>query len=186
MDAPEHDDPFAPPDEPCECFCLHCQRVVMSSDIWYQRVVGAPDGPTGFWMCPTPNCSGAGFTFDLHPTDPNHPANSDWECDDEDEPEFDPVYEEAEYDPAEPGYPSDDGPDDPDALDGEEWKLGLQPGERPPEPPEVAAAREAYEAEQRQYDEPDRRPRTIDGSHWRSRRHEPPGADAITEDDIPF
>src|SRR5688572_23721825 len=81
-------DPMAPPEEPCECYCLHCGRTFMSDGMWFQRVVGDPDGFKGFWMCPTPNCSGAGFTFDIFPTDPNHPANEGWhyfEDDDEEE-----------------------------------------------------------------------------------------------------
>ncbi len=177
-------DCFKPPAEPCECYCLHCQRVVMSSDMWFQEVVNGPDGPAGFWKCPTPNCGGAGFTFDLFPTDPNHPGNEGWQYDDgEDEPD-----DEVEYDPDEPQFADEIMGDDPDELEGEEWKLGLQPGERPPDPPEVVARREAREAQQRKYDEPDRRPRTIDGSGWKRRGPLPPvdPSSEITEDDIPF
>src|SRR5688500_8752776 len=78
--------PFAPPAEPCECYCLHCQRTFMSDGIWFQRIVGRKGREhDGFWMCPTPNCGGAGFTFDIFPTDPGHPANDGWTyCDDED------------------------------------------------------------------------------------------------------
>src|SRR4051812_34960725 len=68
------DDPMGPPKEPCECTCLHCGRVFMSSEMWFQHVVGAKD-LKGFWLCPTPNCSGAGFTIDIFPTDSSHPAN---------------------------------------------------------------------------------------------------------------
>src|SRR5688572_29506462 len=56
-------DCFAPPAEPCECHCLHCGRTFMSNEIWFQKVINDPQGFAGFWMCPTPNCSGAGFTF---------------------------------------------------------------------------------------------------------------------------
>src|SRR5687768_9723414 len=62
-------DQMAPPMEPCECYCLHCGRTFMSDGIWFQRVIGSKDGFEGFWMCPTPNCDGAGFTFDIFPTD---------------------------------------------------------------------------------------------------------------------
>ncbi len=201
---PDRDDCYAPPAEPCECFCLHCQRVINSADMWLQAIVGSPDGFNGFWMCPTPNCGGAGFTFDIHPTDPDHPANAGWhsddgeddeedaeiaallasEDDDDDDEVEDGVDPAVEYDPSEPQYAA---ADDPDAMDGEEWKHGLSPGERPPESPQAAAARAEWEAEQRKYDEPDRRPRTIDGSHWQSRRSPPtrPGAE-VGEDDIPF
>jgi hypothetical protein len=73
-------DQMAPPTEPCECYCLHCGRTFMSDQIWFQRVVGDKAGFEGFWMCPTPNCSGAGFTFDIFPTDPDHPENAGWVC----------------------------------------------------------------------------------------------------------
>src|SRR5690242_19867896 len=76
------DDPMAPPAEPCECFCLHCRRVFMSNEMWFQRVIGDKRGFQGFWMCPTPNCDGAGYQFDIFPTDPNHPDNEGW-CDDD-------------------------------------------------------------------------------------------------------
>jgi hypothetical protein len=165
------DDCFAPPAEPCECYCLHCQRVVLSDQMWYQAVVNGPPHATGFWMCPTPNCGGAGFTFDIFPTDPNHPANAGWTYSDDDEDgdqdegtdELPGNTDDAEYDPAEPQY-GGDGPED---DEGEEWKHGLQPGERPAGPSMSAEARAAWEAEQRKYDEPDRRPRTIDGSDQR-------------------
>ena len=200
-------DHFGPPVEPCVCYCLHCQREVNSADMWYQRVVNGPPGSEGFWMCPTANCGGAGFGFDIHPTDPDHPANAGWSCDEDGEDDdgnedddWSADAEEgdgaaAEYDPDEPQW-SDEvmgGPatEDEDDLEGEEWKHGLQPGERLPERPEAAAARARWEAEQRKYDEPDRRPRTIDGSGWTGRGGAglPPARDAdgeITDDDIPF
>src|SRR5882724_8663982 len=77
-------DCFAPPAEPCECYCLHCQRTFISDKIWFQKVIGDKH-LDGFWMCPTPNCSGAGFTFDIFPTDPDHPANANWHDDDGDD-----------------------------------------------------------------------------------------------------
>ena len=126
-------DCFGPPPEPCECYCLHCQRVVNSSDMWYQRVIDGPPGLGGFWMCPTPNCDGQGFSFDLHPTDPDHPANAGWSwSDDEEWDESDDVDggdESADYDPAEPQY-ADDGPDE-EVVEGDEWKpraAGGRPG----------------------------------------------------------
>ena len=158
---PARADCFAPPAEPCECYCLHCQRVVDSGDMWYQRVVNSPDrDDTGFWMCPTPNCSGAGFTFDLFPTDPEHPGNAGWSySDDEDEDDGADDADadaDADYDPAGPTFA------DPAAAD-------------PTDDPEG-------EAEQRQYDEPDRRPRIVDGSSRPKPPPRPPGRD----DDIPY
>jgi hypothetical protein len=189
-------DCFAPPKEPCECYCLHCHRVFMSDGMWFQKVINSQDGFDGFWMCPTPNCDGAGFTFDIFPTDPAHPANEGW-TDDEDEEFFDDLEDQEnhsdEYDPAEPKYAALDeqfGDDDDDDIEGEEWKHGLAPGERPPEPPWVAEARQRWEEEQKRYDSPDERPRVVD---WADRPNlpprlsGPPGSDGeINEDDIPF
>ena len=144
------DDPMAPPREPCECWCMHCQRNFMSNEMWFQRVIGDKHGFEGFWMCPTPNCDGAGFTFDIFPTDPNHPANDGWGSDDGDfeggfEEEFEDEEDEADahWDPAEPKYAELDqlSGDQDDDLEGEEWKFGLKPGERPPAVQAPALAR---------------------------------------------
>ena len=39
----------------------------------------------GFWCCPTPDCGGMGFGFDILPTDPNYrDEHGGWvHCDDE-------------------------------------------------------------------------------------------------------
>lgn len=217
-DPRRRDDPFAPPTQVCECHCLHCGRTFSSEDIWLQRVINDPRGRTGFWMCPTPNCSGAGFTFDIFPTDPDHPANEGWLFDDEDEDElseaagliededdddsddddvdwsesaFDADGDTFEYDPAEPHYQDMDDlfGDDLDDMEGEEWKYGLQPGERPPEPAWREEARREWENDQTQYDEPDRRPRVLDWSE-REDSADPPyhyrTDDSFSDDDIPF
>jgi hypothetical protein len=179
-------DQFAPPKDPCECYCLHCNRVFMSDQIWFQRVIGDKNGFEGFWMCPTPNCGGAGFTFDIFPTDPNHPANAGW-CDDEDEEYYEEEFtdpalleidtETPEWDPDEPLYKSFDDHDD--DIEGEEWKYGLEPGEQLPQAQWSSGHREMDE-EERRYNEPDERPRELDWSN-RDEREGP-----ITEDDIPF
>ena len=189
-------DQMAPPQEPCECWCMHCRRVFMSDQMWFQRVINDPHGFPGFWMCPTPNCSGAGFTFDIFPTDADHPANAGWYSDDGDDEEGaeDLPWDDAEADardeewnPDEPAYRAldeafgDDGDDD---LEGEEWKFGLQPGERPPEPDWAELARREEEEEERKYDRPDERPRVLDWGN-RADRQVPPGGIA-DDDDIPF
>jgi hypothetical protein len=167
----------------------------MSDGIWFQKIINSNDpGPIdGFWMCPTPNCSGAGFTFDIFPTDPNHPANEGW-SDEDDEVYFDEdeLEEEvaAEYDPNEPKYAELDEQygDDDDDIEGEEWKHGLAPGERPPDPPWVEEARRRWQEEQAKYDAPDERPRVLDWSDRPKpppRPSGPPGAE-ISDDDIPF
>jgi hypothetical protein len=202
-------DPMGPPTEPCECWCMHCRRTFLSSEMWFQRVINDPQGFKGFWMCPTPNCGGAGFTFDIFPTDPDHPANAGWhyeEDDDEDDDEDAEVYDpdadelpdeaeiaeaESDWDPGELKWRALDeelGPEADEDIEGEEWKHGLQPGERPPEPDWMEQARREQEEEERKYDEPDRRPREVD---WKDRddRTRPPhhtGGEGITDDDIPF
>jgi hypothetical protein len=198
MDACHHDEPawdandprrqkdqFSPPMEPCECYCLHCNRVFMSDEIWFQRVIGDKNGFEGFWMCPTPNCGGAGFTFDIFPTDPNHPANAEWhsfdddECDEEfEDPEMANLeQDEPEWDPEERLYKSMDAADS--DIEGEEWKFGLSPGDRLPQAGNSPEA--AWEEDERRYDEPDQRPRELD---WSNRNDREGGS--FNEDDIPF
>ena len=194
----ESRDSMAPPEVPCECSCLHCGRTFMSDGMWFQRVLNDPQGFPGFWMCPTPNCGGAGFTFDIFPTDPDHLDNASWTYCDEDEEAWDEADEgedqpEREYDPAEPGYKMLDElfGDADDDLEGEEWKHGLQPGERPEpsyEPsPEAMAAWEEQEAS---YDGPDERPREVDWSNHRQSTElncRPSDSDGdFEEDDIPY
>jgi hypothetical protein len=196
-------DPFAPPAEPCECHCLHCRRNFMSSEIWFQKINGSRDGLEGFWMCPTPNCDGAGFTFDIFPIDPNHPANEGWSefdgdeeiADDDVDPDLiteaaftdddafsnsldnEPGEPQAEYDPAEPQYQIlDQWNSDEDDIEGEEWKYGLQPGEHPHTP-----ASQWMADEEDRYDEPDERPRELD---WND--VDRPSRGAINDEDIPF
>lgn len=196
-DARRRDDQFAPPEVPCECWCMHCRRVFMSVGIWFQRVVGDPQGFAGFWKCPTPNCGGAGFTFDIFPTDPTHPANAGWCHDDGDHDDEEEEWgsddtgdAEAEWDPDESKYKVLDeafGDDADDDIEGEEWKYGLQPGEGRPggdwdEQARLEAQAEEDEQE-RMYDQRDERPRVIDWSD-REDRKAPPGG--FLDDDIPF
>lgn len=168
----------------------------MSSAIWFQRVKNDPQGFRGFWMCPTPNCSGAGFTFDIFPTDPEHPANEGWRtCDDEDDDgseDFEAAWDDggdeadSEYNPDEPHYKDLEemfGPDGDDDLEGEEWKYGLEPGERPNFPANESGGKE-WEAQQQMYDEPDQRPRELDWSERKDRNPESNGG--FRDDDIPF
>jgi hypothetical protein len=161
--------------------------------MWFQRVINARDGFPGFWMCPTPNCDGAGFCFDIFPTDPDHPANEGWHYDDDDDeydeaffdPDEDRTEESAEWDPDEPKYKQLDEElgDQDDDLEGEEWKYGLEPGERPPTPEWSDKARREWEEEQRKYDGPDERPRVLD---WSDREDLTPRGEQFNDDDIPF
>jgi hypothetical protein len=78
-------DPFRPPEIPTEVSCLHCGKVYESYLIEW-RVEAGPDGAQhGFWCCPTPGCSGAGFGFDILPTDHEYQdERGGWVHDDED------------------------------------------------------------------------------------------------------
>ena len=193
-------DSFAPPKEPCECYCLHCRRTFMSDEIWFQRIIGDPMGLDGFWMCPTPNCSGAGFTFDIFPTDPTHPGNEGWSDDDGDDESGDGEDDDAAglfadlgvageddgesaWDPEETKYKELDeifGDGDDGDIEGEEWKYGLAPGETPPEPDWAEAARREHEEEEQRFNEPDERPRVLDWTDREDRRQRG------NDDDIPF
>ena len=212
-DARRQRDQMAPPSEPCECHCLHCRRTFMSDANWFQRVVNDPGGFEGFWMYPTPNCGGAGFTFDIFPTDPSHPANAGWHYfeDDDDDDEgadgaegaFDDDERElpdfldggdadqtSEWDPDEPKYKAldelyGDEDDDDDDLEGEEWKHGLAPGERPEPSAHEQEGQRRWEEEQLRFDQPDERPRELDWSDHESRRPPPPPG-KWSDDDIPF
>lgn len=188
-DPRRRDDCFAPPTEPCECWCLHCNRTFTSDGIWFQKVVNDPNGFAGFWMCPTPNCGGAGFTFDIFPTDPNHPANEGWHsCDEEwDEESAEAEDADAEWDPDEGLYKAlDEAFGEEDDLEGEEWKHGLQPGERLPEPDATGHSRPGREAEDIRYDQPDERPRVIDWSDREERSSDAGPGGVAGNDDIPF
>jgi hypothetical protein len=194
-------DPMGPPEVPCECYCLHCRRTFMSDQMWLQRVKGARDGFNGFWMCPTPNCSGAGFSFDIFPTDPDHPGNegwfsfdsdegeeSEWEEDSEEfaEPQGDEPEPESEYDPSEPAYSAmDEMCADEGDVEGEEWKFGLQPGEVPQvDPPPPGVEPRNWMEEEALYNAPDRRPREVDWTDREERKSGDP--EQFSDDDIPF
>jgi len=123
--------------------------VFMSDQIWFQRVINARDGLDGSGLCPTPNCDGKGFTFDIFPTDPNHPANEGWHFDDDFDEDLDDP--ERQWDPDESKYKEldeelDDADDD---IAGEEWKFGLEPGQQPQETPWAEEARKQWSGSRR-------------------------------------
>jgi hypothetical protein len=172
-------DCFAPPIQPCECYCLHCGRVFMSDRIWLQRIKGS-DPADGFWCCPTPNCGGVGFTFDIFPTDPDHPANEGWHsCDDDEDAPDSAETPDSEWDPDESKYNDlDEFGEADDDISGEEWKYGLASGQSLEETEAARRGREEWEARQRAYDAPDQRPREIDPPHQ--------GTPAADDGDVPF
>ena len=55
----DHDDPFAPPAEPVEVKCMHCERVYTSDRMRFDEL----------WLCAFGDCDGRGFGFDILPTD---------------------------------------------------------------------------------------------------------------------
>ena len=61
-------DIFRPPVAPTKVFCHHCKKEFESYLIqWKEETVnGEKDGS---WACPTPDCDGKGFGFDIFPTD---------------------------------------------------------------------------------------------------------------------
>lgn len=88
------EDPFRPPEDPCRVRCLHCGMEYDSTKILWQA---SPDG-AGFWRCPTKDCGGSGFNFDIFPVDSPVWAGSGKEEPDDQEPDE----EEVDEDEAEP------------------------------------------------------------------------------------
>lgn len=99
-------DPFRPPDIPTEVQCIRCGHEFESYLIewrkWRER-----GEDFGAWCCPTPDCAGRGFGFDLLPTDPDYDSEqrAGWfaddpfaEDDDDAEPTVDPLIDPASTD----------------------------------------------------------------------------------------
>lgn len=59
---------MGPPKEAVEEQCIHCGNIYMSDQIKWKPDPAGPDG--GWWVCPIEGCDGAGFCFDIYPTDP--------------------------------------------------------------------------------------------------------------------
>ena len=62
-------DPFYPPAVPTLVQCMHCGEVYDSYLIQWLIEPGLDGRPSGMWRCPTENCDGAGFGFDIFPLD---------------------------------------------------------------------------------------------------------------------
>lgn len=111
-------DCFRPPAIPTEVHCLHCGGEYESYLIEWREEVR--DGRRmGFWRCPTPGCGGAGFGFDLLPTDPDYIGEDGqpmWCFDDDEEEEDEDEDYDDDLDLLGPAAPPDDPPD-PDADD---------------------------------------------------------------------
>ncbi|HTN75212.1 MAG TPA: hypothetical protein VL096_08195 [Pirellulaceae bacterium] len=61
------DDPFKPPSKPRKVACLHCGQHYSSDLIEWQILSGADGALNGFWCCPTIDCDGKGYEFDIYP-----------------------------------------------------------------------------------------------------------------------
>ena len=65
------DDCFKPPAIPTQVYCLHCGQEYESYLIhWVEYEEKGKK--MGFWCCPTADCGGKGFGFDIFPTDPEY------------------------------------------------------------------------------------------------------------------
>src|SRR5438105_3242386 len=76
-------DLFKPPAIPTIVSCLHCGEEYDSYLIEWRLESGT--ALMGFWCCPTPDCDGKGFGFDIFPVDPDYRddnGNKMW-CDDD-------------------------------------------------------------------------------------------------------
>lgn len=83
-------DPFRPPKQPTLVGCLHCGEEYESYLIEWRESVAADGKREGFWCCPIPGCSGAGFGFDILPVDPNYrDENGGWTSGTEDDDDWD-------------------------------------------------------------------------------------------------
>ena len=106
-------DTFKPPAIPTEVGCLHCGLEYDSYLIEWRIETGADGTAHGFWCCPTPDCGGRGFGFDIFPTDPeyrNEQGDRMWVGGDEDEDEEDDSYNEDTDPPPNPTGDSADRP----------------------------------------------------------------------------
>lgn len=115
-------DPFRPPAIPTEVGCLHCGQEYGSYLIEWRIEMDADGSRHGFWCCPTPNCGGRGFGFDIFPLDPEyHDERGGW-CSDGDG-------EDDDFDD-EAGDPETDDPDD--AVDSARRQRPDEPDEEIP------------------------------------------------------
>lgn len=66
-----HNDPFRPPTIPTEVRCLKCGREYESYLMYWEEKLVAGEMQK-LWCCPHDDCDGAGFGFDVFPTDPEY------------------------------------------------------------------------------------------------------------------
>lgn len=91
-----YDDPFRPPEIPTMVGCLHCGEQYDSYLIEWREMRDTDGHAHGFWCCPTPGCDGAGFGFDILPTDPFYrDEHGGWVHDDDDADELSELEDDA-------------------------------------------------------------------------------------------
>lgn len=113
------DDSLGPPAIPTLVGCLHCQEEYESYLIERRKEPDADGVLRWWWCCPTPGCTGRGFTIDIFPVDPDwtdEEGNRLWvdDADLDDEDEFGPDLDDEDEDDDEPdwGRPRKGGDDD--------------------------------------------------------------------------
>jgi len=63
-------DSLGPPEQSVLCKCWHCGEQYQSSKMFYGHKEGIVTlNNTPLWWCPTEDCDGAGFRFDIHPVE---------------------------------------------------------------------------------------------------------------------
>ena len=109
-------DCFKPPAIPTEVHCIHCGHEYESYLIEWRTMRDERGREMGFWCCPVEGCDGAGFGFDILPTDPEYIGEDgqpmfcfdDDEWDEEELDEFEADLDEdadALIDPSPPPFP---------------------------------------------------------------------------------
>jgi hypothetical protein len=94
---------MGPPKQSVEVHCIHCGNVYMSDQIRWKPDPKGPDG--GWWVCPIDGCDGAGFCFDIYPTDRDVAAQFGVHIFDDDEEDDDEDFFDDADDPAPPADP---------------------------------------------------------------------------------
>ncbi len=95
------DDPFRPPSKPVIVSCLHCGKHYDSDLMEWQILPGDDGALNGFWCCPTPECDGKGYEFDIFPIDKDGLAwfeRADGEANDDEEDEDEELEDEDDLD----------------------------------------------------------------------------------------
>ena len=184
---------FPPPDQPVECFCLHCGRVYMSNLILPIDI----DGEIHY-ACPVPDCTAMGWNFDIFPVSDEVDAEGGWiEDDDESDEDFEdaPAGDTGTLDPALDEETNIDSADSESFDPPRDWTPEL---DREDEDEESAYDVEAELFTQEEYDrlkksgEIDRKIEQIrkDWTASAKRRtdpHSPPGdGTSFRDEDIPF